>query len=66
MGIKQDIKDSLKKFNTTKIDRHPTNEDMNQLTQELRAMLATIPTTMVEVTMDTLAGSSKTWNISHF
>ncbi len=45
MGIKQDIKDSLKKFNITKIDGQPTDEDMNQLTQELRAMLATVTTT---------------------
>ena len=45
MGIKQDIKDSLKKFNITKIGGEPTNKDMNQLTQELGAMLATVPTT---------------------
>ncbi len=45
MGIKQDIKNSLKKSDITKIDGQPTNKDMNQLTRELGAMLATIPTT---------------------
>ncbi len=45
MGIKQDIEDSLEKFNITKIDGQPTNKDMNQLTRELGAMLATVPTT---------------------
>eukprot|EP00804_Cyclotella_cryptica_P003006 CCRYP_006011-RA/>CCRYP_006011-RA protein AED:0.39 eAED:0.39 QI:0/0/0/1/1/1/2/0/328 len=45
MGIKQDIKDSLEKFDTTKIDGQPTDKDMNQLTRELGAMLATVPTT---------------------
>eukprot|EP00804_Cyclotella_cryptica_P014408 CCRYP_004763-RA/>CCRYP_004763-RA protein AED:0.42 eAED:0.41 QI:0/-1/0/1/-1/1/1/0/247 len=45
MGIKQDIEDTLKKFDITKIDSQPTDKDMNQLTHELRAMLATVPTT---------------------
>ncbi len=45
MGIKQDIEDSLEKFDITKIDGQPTDEDMNQLTRELGAMLATVPTT---------------------
>jgi hypothetical protein len=45
MGIKQGIEDSLDKFEITKIDCRPTNEDMNQLTRELGTMLATIPTT---------------------
>ena len=45
MGIKQDFEESLKKFKITKIDDHPTNKDLKQLTHELRAMLATIPTT---------------------
>ena len=45
MGIKQDIEDSLAKFDTSKIDGQLTDEDMNQLTQELGAMLATVPTT---------------------
>jgi len=45
MGIKQDIEESLEKFKITKIDSQPTNEDMNQLTWELRTMLATMPTT---------------------
>jgi len=45
MGIKQDIKESLKKFEITKIDGQPTNEVMNQLTSELGAMLNTVPTT---------------------
>ena len=44
-GIKQDIKDSLKKFDITKINGQLTNKDMNELTQELGAMLAAIPTT---------------------
>jgi hypothetical protein len=29
MGIKQDIEDSLEKFDITKIDGQPTDEDMN-------------------------------------
>ncbi len=45
MGVKQDTKESLKKFKITKINVQPTNEDMNQLICELGAMLATIPTT---------------------
>ena len=45
MGVKQDIKESLEKFDITKLDGQPTNEDMNQLTRELKAMLASIPTT---------------------
>ncbi|KAL7479609.1 hypothetical protein ACHAW6_005333 [Cyclotella cf. meneghiniana] len=45
MGIKQDIKDILKKFNITNIDGQPTDKDMNQLNWELGAMLATVPTT---------------------
>ena len=45
MGIKQEIKDSPKDVEVSKIDRQPTNEDMNQLTRELMAMLTTIPTT---------------------
>ena len=45
MGIKQDIEDSLEKFDISKIDGQPTDEDMNQLTRELGAMLATVPTT---------------------
>ncbi|KAL7480144.1 hypothetical protein ACHAW6_005850 [Cyclotella cf. meneghiniana] len=45
MDIKQDIKESLEKFDITKIDGQPTNKDMNQLTSELGAMLATVPIT---------------------
>jgi|JI9StandDraft_2_1071091.scaffolds.fasta_scaffold2041384_1 hypothetical protein len=45
MGIKQDIEDSVNKFEITKIDGQLTDEDMNQLTYELGAMCATIPTT---------------------
>ncbi|KAL7475506.1 hypothetical protein ACHAW6_001416, partial [Cyclotella cf. meneghiniana] len=45
MEIKQDIEDNLEKFNITKIDGQPTDDDMNQLTRELGAMLATLPTT---------------------
>lgn len=45
MGLKQDIEDSLEKFDISKIDGQPTDEDMNQLTRELGAMLATVPTT---------------------
>ena len=45
MGIKQDIKESLEKFDISKIDGQPIDEDMNQLTRELLAMLATAPTT---------------------
>jgi hypothetical protein len=30
MGIKQDIENSLKKFDISKIDGQPTDEDMNQ------------------------------------
>ncbi len=32
MGIKQDIEDSLAKFDITKIGGQPTDEDMNQVT----------------------------------
>jgi hypothetical protein len=45
MGIKQDIEDSLEKLDITKIDGQPACEDINQLTRELGAMLATLPTT---------------------
>jgi hypothetical protein len=45
MDIKQDIKDSLDKFELTKINGQPSNADMNHLTLELGAVLATIPTT---------------------
>ncbi len=45
MGIKQDIEESLKKFEITKINNQPTNKDMTQLTCEHRAMLATVSTT---------------------
>ena len=45
MGIKQDIEDSLEKFDIPKTDGQPTDKDMNQLTRECRAMLATLPTT---------------------
>ena len=45
MAIKQDIKESLKKFDITKIDGQLTDKDMNQLTGELRAMIAIVPTT---------------------
>eukprot|EP00804_Cyclotella_cryptica_P014668 CCRYP_012700-RA/>CCRYP_012700-RA protein AED:0.35 eAED:0.34 QI:0/-1/0/1/-1/1/1/0/213 len=45
MGIKQDIEDSLNKFDISKIDGQPTNKDMNQLTWEIGAMLATVTTT---------------------
>ncbi len=45
MGIKQDIEDSLEKFDISKIDGQWTDKDMNQLTRELGAMLATVPTT---------------------
>lgn len=45
MGIKEDIKDSLEKFEIAKIDGQSTNKAMNQLTRELGAMLATVHTT---------------------
>ena len=32
MGIKQDNEESLEKFDISKIDGQPTDEDMNQLT----------------------------------
>ena len=45
MGINQDNEYTLNKFEITKINGQPTNKDMNQLTCELGAMLATVPTT---------------------
>ncbi|KAL7476306.1 hypothetical protein ACHAW6_002177 [Cyclotella cf. meneghiniana] len=45
MGIKQDTEDSLEKFDIPKTDGQPTDKDMNQLTRECRALLATLPTT---------------------
>ncbi len=45
MGIKQELKESLEKFEITKIGRQPTDEDMNHFTHELGGMLATAPTT---------------------
>ena len=45
MGIRQDIKESLKDFHITKIDGQPTKEDLLKLRQELCEATASIPTT---------------------
>ena len=45
MGIKQDVKESLKDFPITKIDGQPTDKDLNRLASKLSEMAATIPTT---------------------
>ena len=55
MGIKQDIEDSLEKFDITKIDGQLTDKDMNQLIREPEQCLLRYLPQMVEVTMDTLA-----------
>ena len=44
MDIKQDIEEIPDKFDIIKINSQLTNKDMNELTHELGAMLATIPT----------------------
>eukprot|EP00804_Cyclotella_cryptica_P022255 CCRYP_017925-RA/>CCRYP_017925-RA protein AED:0.39 eAED:0.39 QI:0/-1/0/1/-1/1/1/0/386 len=45
MGIRQDIIDSFKEFEFTKIDGQPTDENLNQLVRELTEAAASIPTT---------------------
>ncbi len=35
MGIRHDVKQGLKKYEITKIDGQPTDEDLNLLTKEL-------------------------------
>ena len=45
MGIHQDIVNSFKEFEFTKIDGQPTDENLNQLVRELTEAAASIPTT---------------------
>ena len=45
MGIKQDVTDSLRDYEFTKIDGQPTDEDVNLLIKELTLAAASIPTT---------------------
>ena len=45
MGIKQDVTDSLRDYEFTKIEGQPTDEDVNLLVKELSAAAASIPTT---------------------
>ena len=45
MGIKQDVTDSLRDYEFTKIDGQPTDEDVNLLIKELSTAAASIPTT---------------------
>ena len=44
MGILQDVFKALQAFELTKIDRQPTDEDINKLTTQLTAALVTIST----------------------
>ncbi len=44
MGILQDVFDALKAFKIAKIDGQPTDDDINKLTTQLIAALATIST----------------------
>jgi hypothetical protein len=44
IGILQDIFNALQTFEITKIDRQPTNDDINKLTTQLTAALVTIST----------------------
>lgn len=45
MGIRQDVTDSLRDYEFTKIDGQPTDEDVNLLIKELSTAAASIPTT---------------------
>jgi hypothetical protein len=45
MGILQDVFDALKAFKIAKINRQPTDNDINKLTTQLTAALVTISTT---------------------
>ena len=45
MGILQDVFDALKAFKIAKINRQPTDNDINKLTTQLTAALVTILTT---------------------
>ncbi len=45
MGILQDVFDALKAFEIAKINRQPTDNDINKLTTQLTAALVTISTT---------------------
>ncbi len=44
MGILQDVFNVLKTFKITKIDRQPTDDNINKLTTQLTAALVTIST----------------------
>ena len=44
MGILQDVFNTLQTFKLTKIDRQPTDKDINKLTTQLNAALVTILT----------------------
>ena len=45
MGIKQDVKERLKKFSITRIKGQLGEETLNKLKEELTTMLATVPMT---------------------
>ncbi len=45
MGILQDVFDALKAFEIAKINRQPTDNDINKLTTQLTTALVTISTT---------------------
>jgi hypothetical protein len=45
MGILQDVFDALKEFEIAKIDKQPTDDNINKLTTQLTAALVTISTT---------------------
>jgi hypothetical protein len=54
MGIQTNIQDEIWKEMVTKIHGQPTSKDLTILEKEIIAILANIPTTMEEETMDTL------------
>ena len=45
MGIRQEVTDSLRDYDFTKIDGQPTDEDLNLLIKELSMAASSIPTT---------------------
>eukprot|EP00804_Cyclotella_cryptica_P002209 CCRYP_018251-RA/>CCRYP_018251-RA protein AED:0.47 eAED:0.47 QI:0/-1/0/1/-1/1/1/0/86 len=44
MGIRHDMEEGLEKYEITKIDGQPTDEDLNKLTKELTNALGSVAT----------------------
>ena len=44
MGIRHDVEEGLDKYEITKIDGQPTDDDLNKLTKELTKTLSSIAT----------------------